>query len=349
MNTRLNTFLYVVVFSGLGLFSYLFLINYTNLNHEVSSALSSLGAVVFFFAAFNILGFSLIRLSSWINDQYSASLRGHWKWVATYGAVTLLLLALNYGLLVSAKLLVRAAHPFTFPNGGYSILIIVWLVELVIMGLIIANKSIKNTLELQRRAAKLQQENNTARYTALQNQLNPHFLFNSLNTLVAEIEYEPRGAVVFTKNLSSVYRYVLQCQDKPLVTLGEELEFVRAYLFLHEVRLGNCIKWNSSIPEQYTESLLPPLTLQLLVENVIKHNSITPNKPMEIRIEIQNDALVFSNSINHKKKIGDSHHTAPSGIGLQNLSNRYKLILDRDITIMNDEIRFTVKIPLIND
>lgn len=148
--------------------------------------------------------------------------------------------------------------PFIFTNGGGRILIVVWLVELVILGLLLANRSVQNTLKLQQEAAKLQKENNTARYTALQNQLNPHFLFNSLNTLIAEIEYNPDNAVRFTKHLSTVYRYVLQCQDKTLVTLAEELDFMRSYLFLHRVRLGECISCKENIFSGYAESMLPP-------------------------------------------------------------------------------------------
>lgn len=138
---------------------------------------------------------------------------------------------LNYGLMVTAKLLAGASHPFTFPNGGWRILITVWLVELVILGLLLANRSMRNTLKLQQEAAALQKENNTARYTALQNQLNPHFLFNSLNTLISEIRYNPANAELFTQHLSDVYRYILQCQNQRLTTLREELEFLNSYIF----------------------------------------------------------------------------------------------------------------------
>lgn len=165
-----------------------------------------------------------------MNNQYALNIRSRWKIVSIYVMVMLMFLLLNYSLLVVAKLLVGASHPFTFPNGGVGLLVVVWLVELVILGLLLANRSIQNTLRLQQQAAELQEENNTARYTALQSQLNPHFLFNSLNTLIAEIEYNPGNAVVFTRNLSNVYRYVLQAQDKALVSLAEELTFMKAYL-----------------------------------------------------------------------------------------------------------------------
>lgn len=173
------------------------------------------------------------------------------------------------------------------------------------------------------------------------NQLNPHFLFNSLNTLIAEIEYNPKNAVHFTKHLSSVYRYVLQSQDKTLVTLGEELEFIRSYLFLHEVRLGNCLTCQNNVPAEYAEKMLPPLTLQLLVENVIKHNSITPGKPMVITIRIEDEYLSVSNPIHPKKSV------ASSGIGLENLAKRCELMSGKKIIIKNETEKFTVKVPLL--
>ena len=322
-----NTLLYSLLFSGLGVFSFLLLANYTNLTPQVTNTIHTPGAFFFVVATFNILGYCTLRISSWMNRLYLS--------------VMLLFLLMNYGLLVAAKLIGRAENPFTFQIGGIRILLVVWLVELVILGLLLANRSIKNALRLQQKAAQLQKENNAARYTALQNQLNPHFLFNSLNTLIAEIEYNPANAVRFTRNLSDVYRYVLQSQDKTLITLGEELEFIQSYLFLHEVRLGNCITCNITIPTEAMEYQLPPLTLQLLVENVIKHNSINSNKPMEITIYIADHFLVVSNPIHIKKS------DTSSGVGLQNLSNRCKLMIGTDILINNENQIFTVKVPLI--
>ena len=317
-----NTLLYSLLFSGLGVFSFLLLANYTNLTPQVTNTIHTPGAFFFVVATFNILGYCTLRISSWMNRLYSNNLRWKWKFIAVYISVMLLFLLMNYGLLVAAKLIGRAENPFTFQIGGIRILLVVWLVELVILGL-------------------LQKENNAARYTALQNQLNPHFLFNSLNTLIAEIEYNPANAVRFTRNLSDVYRYVLQSQDKTLITLGEELEFIQSYLFLHEVRLGNCITCNITIPTEAMEYQLPPLTLQLLVENVIKHNSINSNKPMEITIYIADHFLVVSNPIHIKKS------DTSSGVGLQNLSNRCKLMIGTDILINNENQIFTVKVPLI--
>ena len=335
-----DTLLYGLLFSGLGAFSYLLLVNYTDLSDRVADILYSQGAFIYFIAAFNVLGYSMLRLSLWINTQYALNIRRRWKLTLMYLGGMLLFLLLNYGLLVVGKVLAGTSEPLIFPNGGWRLLIVVGLVELVILGLLLANRSMQHTMKLQQEAAELQKENNTARYTALQNQLNPHFLFNSLNTLIAEIEYSPADAIYFTKHLSSVYRYVLQSQDKMLVTLAEELEFMRSYLFLHEVRLGNCISCEYAIPDEYNDSMLPPLTLQLLVENVIKHNSITMNKPMKIHIGIENERLVITNPIHPKQ-----NHVS-SGVGLQNLSKRCKLMLGEEIEVEKQEYLFVVKVPL---
>ena len=332
-----NVILYGLLFSGLGVFSYLLLANYSELSPQVADILYSKGAFIFFVTAFNVLGYSTLRLSSWLNNQYALNLRRRWKIIA----VTLLFFLLNYSLLIVGKLLVGSYNIFIFPNGGWRILILVWLVELVIVGLLLSNRSIQNTLKLQQETAELQKENNTARYAALQSQLNPHFLFNSLNTLIAEIEYNPGNAVRFTKHLSSVYRYVLQSQDKTLVPLNEELDFMTSYLFLHEVRLGNCISCEYSISDDYSDAMLPPLTLQLLVENVIKHNSITSAKPMRIHIGIESNYLTVSNPVQPKKS-----NDSLSGVGLKNLSNRCKLMLGEEIIVIKENNLFTVKVPL---
>lgn len=341
MRIATNRLIYVLLFSGLGLFSYILLINNTNLPQLVSEAASSLSMALFFMAGFNALGFSTIGLSNWVNNSYSRHVNRGRRIVLVYGIVATLLFILNTGLFAFAKLLAGAAHPFSFPNGGWRIVISVWLAEMVILGLVVANKSMRNALRLQKRAAKLQQESDKAKYRALQNQLNPHFLFNSLNTLIAEIEYNPANAVDFTRNLSNVYRYVLQCQDKPLVTLSEELEFLDAYLFLHRVRLGQCITSSIDIPAEYNEAMLPPLTLQLLAENVIKHNSITASKPMTLTISVADKELVVSNTVNLKSNVEST------GIGLDNLSQRCRLMLGRDISIDRGDELFTVKIPML--
>ena len=182
MNIKLNRISYSALFSGLGVFSFFLLANYAELSDRVSDALYSVGMFLFFILAFNLLGYSTIRLTTWVDNQYSVNIHRRWKLIFIYTMVMLMFFLLNYGLLVTAKFLVGASHPFVFPNGGWRILILVWVVELVILGLLLANRSMQHTLKLQKQAAALQEENNIARYTALQPQLEPHYLFNSLQT-----------------------------------------------------------------------------------------------------------------------------------------------------------------------
>lgn len=337
---KINKISYPAIFSALGVLAYLLLVNFSDLRFNNNMALSYLWGYLYFIAMFNLIGFSLIRFSNWISEKMEVYMMKHWRVVLLYAFVAIVLLLLNYVLLVTAKMIAGVHEPFRFAISGHRILLVVWFIELVIMGLLLVNRSVLNSLRIQKEAARLQDENNKARYIALQNQLNPHFLFNSLNTLIAEIEYDPKNAVDFTRKLSDVYRYVLQSQQKPLVTLEEELEFMRAYIFLHQVRLGAYLSVDCQIGEAYKEAQLPPLTLQLLVENVIKHNSISASKPVHISIHTAERQLVVSNTRHAKKS------QTPSGTGLQNLANRYQLILDKEIEILKTEDLFTIKLPL---
>lgn len=343
MSKHIYHILYFILFSGLGFFSYLLLTNYTVLPAGSEEALTSVGAPVYILFVFNILGFSILQFSNWINRKSPLYLIKRTRIIGLYMLTAMALLLLNYAFIVLAKMFVGAAEPFVFPNGGSRMLFSVWLVELVVVGLLLVNQSILNSLALQKKAANLQEENNRAKYVALQNQMNPHFLFNSLNTLIAEIEYDPQSAVVFTRNLSDVYRYVLQSQHVPLVMLKDEIDFVHSYVALHQVRLGNCIDIIYSVADTYLFRRLPPLTLQLLIENVIKHNSINTSKPMLINIKIIDDMLVVTNPVRPKRSV------AKSGTGLQNLSNRYLLLTGRDIILEHDSERFTVKVPLLDE
>lgn len=337
---KLNRIGYPAIFSSLGVLAYLLLVNFSNLPIKDSAALSFVWGYLYFIAVFNLIGFLLIKFSQWISEKMEIYRIKQWRVVMLYSFVAVLLFLLNYTLLATAKMIAGVEQPFLFVNGGYRVLLVVWFIELIIIGLLLVNRSALNALRIQKEAARLQDENNKARYIALQNQLNPHFLFNSLNTLIAEIEYDPQNAVNFTRNLSDVYRYVLQCQHKPLVTLHDELEFMQAYIFLHKVRLGDYIRIDCRIGEEYVETQLPPLTLQLLIENVIKHNSISAAKPVDIMLLIKDGYLEVSNTVHLKK------NPLPSGTGLQNLANRYQLILDKQIEVIFTEELFTVKLPL---
>lgn len=337
---RKNRWFSGALFTGLGLFAWLLLAGYTDMSSATENVLKDRWGALFLVILFNVLGFLTLRISAWLNVQYLLHARRKWKIVIAHLCVLGMFFIVNYGFLVVGKLLAGSLHPFSLPNSGMRMLIVVWLVELSVLGLLLANRAMAQTLSLKQRTVELQRENDTARYMALQQQLNPHFLFNSLNTLVAEIEYNPAQAISFTRRLSEVYRYVLQAQNRLLVTLDEELRFAEAYLYLHRVRLGNCLDCRVEIPQEIKECRLPPLTLQLLIENVIKHNTITTSHPLTILISANESWLSVSNPIRPKR------NAVSGGLGLQNLSNRCRMMLDREIEVVHTDALFTVKIPL---
>lgn len=340
-NQRLNLLFPGTLFSALGILVWLLLANYMEMNENIMETLRSPWVGLFMTVLFNLVGFLTVRISTWLNTQYILNAPKRWKVIFIYTVVMVMFLPINYGSLVVAKLLSGTPQPFVFPNGGIRILIVVWFVEMIVLGLLLANRAMAQMFRFQQRVTRMQEESMAARYAALQNQLNPHFLFNSFNTLVAEIDYNPQRAALFTRRLSDVYRYVLQVQKHKLVTLGEELTFASAYLYLHEVRLGDCIHCDMDISKEQREYRLPPLTLQLLLENAIKHNSISPTRPMRITFTITDEWLVVSNTLCPRTG------TESTGVGLANLSNRCRMTLGYDIQVVRTENCFTVKIPLL--
>lgn len=191
-------------------------------------------------------------------------------------------------------------------------------------------------------AEKLKQENLQSQFAALKNQVNPHFLFNSLNTLATIIPENSDQAVEFVEKLSSVYRYLLQYKDDETVDLKTELDCIDAYFFLQKIRFGDNLRVHINVPAQYNTKQIPPLSLQILVENAIKHNIISSLKPLFIDIYIDDaDMLVTKNKLQKKKSVESS-----TKIGLQNLVNRYHYIFNKGIEIYETEDSFMVKLPL---
>ena len=181
-----------------------------------------------------------------------------------------------------------------------------------------------------------------ASFDALKNQLDPHFLFNSLNVLTSLIEENPKAATKFTTSLSKVYRYVLEQKNKDLVTLQEELEFAQLYMSLLKMRFEDSIEYNTPQQLENPEAKVVPLSLQLLLENAVKHNMVTPSKRLIITIYEQDGALVVKNNIQPKQVVKKS-----SGVGLQNIKQRYQLLTDRPVLISELNNEFVVALPLL--
>ena len=182
----------------------------------------------------------------------------------------------------------------------------------------------------------------TAKFESLKNQLDPHFLFNSLNVLTSLIGENPSQAEKFTTKLSKVYRYVLEQRNKDLVPVSEELNFAKTYMQLLGMRFEDAVKFN--IPDEIGDAELKivPLSLQLLLENSVKHNVVSPSKPLTINIYQEERYLIIENNINHKEAIGKS-----TKVGLQNIADRYGLITQKGVKVENNNKTFKVSLPLL--
>ena len=333
----------ILLFSALGVFTYFLLLYHTELQERIPDIKISLIALSITIAVFNLFGFSLLVSSHWMATNYPLYYIDKSRMLWHYLLVAILLLLMNCTLFISLKWITSIGDPFVIRAKGAGLVIAVWFVEMIIFSLLLINYSMRYTLNLYKEKQRLEAESIQAKYTALQSQLNPHFLFNSLNTLIAEIEYDPATAVKFTQHLSEVYRYVLRQQQCQIVSLKEELDFLDSYIFLHQVRLGDCLSLERDLPDNVIDHQLPPLTLQLLAENVVKHNYIDDFNPMTIRVYTERNSryLCVSNTL-RPKKVSNA-----SGKGLKNLSERYQLLCKQDIQIRKNDHQFTVSIPLI--
>ena len=182
----------------------------------------------------------------------------------------------------------------------------------------------------------------SAQFESLKNQIDPHFLFNSLNVLTSLIEEDPINAQRFTVSLSKIYRYVLEQKNKELVTVNEELEFAKTYMELLKMRFENSIHFEIHKAFDHPDAKVVPLSLQLLLENTIKHNTVSESKPLYIAITVEQDCLVVQNNL-QKKEVLQSR----KGVGLQNIVNRYGMLTKRHVLIEESEAYFKVKIPIL--
>ena len=190
-------------------------------------------------------------------------------------------------------------------------------------------------------AERFKKESIRAQLESLKNQVNPHFLFNSLNTLSSLIDEDKGMSKEFLDNLSTVYRYVLQHKNEEIVTLKTELDFIAAYTQLLKKRHGNKVDFHFNIDEKDLNKGIPPMTLQLLIENAVKHNIATRGKPLKVEIFSLNGHLVVRNNLQQKKGVKST------GVGLKNIQNRYQYLIEEKIKIQKTENYFEVSIPTI--
>jgi len=203
---------------------------------------------------------------------------------------------------------------------------------------------IKNREKNLKKLQKLEQEKIQFQFQVLRNQVNPHFLFNSFNTLISFIEDDPAMAVDYVEKLSSFFRNIVNYRDQDIISLEEETGILKTYFYLQQKRHGKNLTLHVSISEEQKKRIfIPPLTLQLLIENAIKHNAVSIESPLEILLYLDKDKLVIKNNINPKVS-----REPGTGTGLQNIVKRYNLLSKEPVTILNDGINFTVILPVLN-
>jgi sensor histidine kinase YesM len=287
------------------------------------------------------MGCSIIStLLDWKFNWYSqGKKRLVWGIVITVVYVVTIVLLIDYYLFVKLK---NLPYEYFFKGRYLWIHLFYIVLSLGIATFFHAKSSMQELKIALTQKALLENQNIASQYEALKNQIDPHFLFNSLNVLSSLIDENPATAQKFISRLSHIYRYVLDQKDKELVSLEEELNFVDQYIFLQKIRFEKGVTLNTHINYTSNNYLTIPLALQILLENIFKHNAISDEKPIFIKIETQGDFLIVSNTINKKNTIQRSHN-----LGLENIKARYKYFTDADVIIKETPEQFCVKLPLI--
>jgi len=189
---------------------------------------------------------------------------------------------------------------------------------------------------------KLAKENIQSQYETLKSQINPHFLFNNLNTLSALIEENPKLAVEYVQKTADYYRSILNLKDKEVITLGEELDLINTFFNLQHNRYGDNLKLIVDIDSTLYSTYVAPLSLQMLLENAIKHNVISKDKPLTVKISTSNVCIIVTNNLQRRDM-----EQASNGFGLKNITDRYSYLSSRKVEISENDSYFTVSIPIL--
>ena len=288
--------------------------------------------VILFLYIFMILDFNLI----WIKKSFPRISKMEYRIILIVGNILIFaftLFAYIMGLeLVHSKGMFESERATTL-FGWVIILLSSFLISKVIAQ---QQKSKADDMDKEiLKREKLQSELNE-----IKNQLNPHFLFNSLNSLHSLIRKKPEEASEFVTNLSKLYRYVLQSSEKDLVSIQEELDFLKSYTDLLRIRYHNKFKIKIDIDESELQNQIPVLSIQLLVENAVKHNEISGENPLNVSLFIKNNCLFVSHILRPRKTLSQG-----TGNGIVNLSKRCEILIGEKVKINQDD-HFTVSVPI---
>ena len=285
-----------------------------------------------------------LRIDSWLNHKYP------WLTMPAKRILVHLLLSVGY----SAFFIFLASYFFNlFSNELPFEGIEFWQVTSSILGVLVLMSVILLTIDVSYQffrhwkhslveIERYRAESLQAQLQNLKNQVNPHFLFNNLSVLSSLVYQDPDKSVVFINQLSKVYRYLLDNQDSELVTVDEELNFIRSYVFLLQIRFSPNLSINIDVRNEDLSRMIPPMALQILLENAIKHNEVSSGHPLTISIVSGEDKLVVSNKLQLR-----TLHEPGSQTGLANIRARYRFFTAAPVVVTQDSSNFIVKIPLL--
>ncbi|MBX2966174.1 MAG: histidine kinase [Cyclobacteriaceae bacterium] len=266
------------------------------------------------------------------------------NWLKSPGKSLILLSAGSIAYTVGSVVLLMKLYGlfWDIDFGRSSVMIYGVIVVTIIISLFLHGRSfLQNWKQSVIDAEKLKRESVTARYESLKSQVNPHFLFNSLNALTNLVYEDQNLAAKFIKQLSEVYRYVLDTRNRELVGKEEELKFLESYIFLQKIRFGDNL--NIDIQLNGVKTFFPPLVLQMLIENAIKHNVISTDMPLTIRIYAEKEYVIIENNLQKKKVLTEES----VGIGLSNIKSRYEFLTGKETKVEEMDEVFRVKLPVI--
>jgi sensor histidine kinase YesM len=288
--------------------------------------------------------FGMMWIALWLGNAFAGnyiSSKISWTVYPVRAFFILLAFTVTYTLLAVYAIVLFYRHVLGFHINVdemiYSSLIITFLITMFMHGRSFLLGWRQSAIDAER----LKQEGVAARYESLKNQVNPHFLFNSLNALSNLIYDKPDLAVKFVRQLSEVYRYVLDTKDQELVSKEVELKFLDSYIFLQKIRFDDNLR--IQIDLKNTATSFPPLVLQMLIENAIKHNEISSENPLTISIYTQNEFVVVENNLQKRRSVNE----ASTGVGLTNIINRYTFLRSKMVQVIEGNEKFAVKLPII--
>ncbi len=287
-------------------------------------------------------------LNDYLNKKFSWAEETNKRTIFAIVGTLVLNIVLTYGLNYINFVLIQGLNPAEFFSSKWNFTNWFFINFALLISAFLHAKGFMQAMKQNAKKEVVEQKliakSANAQFESLKNQLDPHFLFNSLNVLDSLIEENPKQAQQFTNSMSKIYRYVLEQKDKELVSVEEEINFAKTYCELLKTRFEDAVTFEFEISDEDKKAFVVPLSLQLLLENSIKHNFATSSKPLNIKIFAENGNLIIENNLQTRELPNKS-----TGVGLANIVSRYNLLTNRNVFVEKSEDFFRVKLPILKE